>query len=422
MSQTVITFDTEQVVSSDTVVNRGVISFDGETTLYAVGTTVAETALVQSGPQGVQGVPGVQGNHAYLIESGGAYPVRPAGVPGGITWVGTTNPSASMVTGDVWVKNDPAALTPDYVARSEFNGLFDTRIGTKSIDVLSDVTVTNPVTGNVIRWSGTEWANAVLAIADVANLQTTLDGKAASVHTHAAGDTTTGTFDIARLPVAPSGTSSITQVPRADDARLSDTRVPTDGSVTDIKVAAANKDGTAATPSLRTLGTGATQAAAGNHAHSAWGKDYHKVVITSGDIVLNQTAITGIAVTDITFPAAAGDLIEYGISGRVEATATHVGFEVYTVVATALTNPFGPGLSASVAAAAGIPGWWCTNVAQNLNLTGDAPPRTLVAGDIEGGNVTLRLAYAKIDITARTLNANAQAPLIVWAKNLGQLS
>jgi hypothetical protein len=36
------------------------------------------------------------------------------------------------------------------------------------------------------------------------------------------------------------------------------------GAVTDTKVAAANKDGTAATPSLRTLGTGAQQAAAGN--------------------------------------------------------------------------------------------------------------------------------------------------------------
>src|ERR1051325_1358257 len=35
-------------------------------------------------------------------------------------------------------------------------------------------------------------------------------------------------------------------------------------AVTDAKVAAANKDGTAGTPSMRTLGTGAQQAAAGN--------------------------------------------------------------------------------------------------------------------------------------------------------------
>jgi hypothetical protein len=40
-----------------------------------------------------------------------------------------------------------------------------------------------------------------------------------------------------------------------------------DGTITDTDIAAANKDGTAATPSLRTLGTGAQQAAAGNHGH-----------------------------------------------------------------------------------------------------------------------------------------------------------
>ena len=38
------------------------------------------------------------------------------------------------------------------------------------------------------------------------------------------------------------------------------------GAVTDAKVAAANRDGTPSTPSLRTLGTGAQQAAAGNDA------------------------------------------------------------------------------------------------------------------------------------------------------------
>jgi hypothetical protein len=41
-----------------------------------------------------------------------------------------------------------------------------------------------------------------------------------------------------------------------------------DGTITDADVAAANKDGAATTPSLRTLGAGAQQAAAGNHAHS----------------------------------------------------------------------------------------------------------------------------------------------------------
>lgn len=40
------------------------------------------------------------------------------------------------------------------------------------------------------------------------------------------------------------------------------------GVVSDTEVASANKDGAAATASMRTLGTGAAQAAAGNHTHS----------------------------------------------------------------------------------------------------------------------------------------------------------
>lgn len=69
---------------------------------------------------------------------------------------------------------------------------------------------------------------------------------------------------------------------QGNDVRLSDMRVPTDGSVTggtagagvklatgtvtDVNVAAANKDGVAGTPSLRTLGTGAQQATSGTDA------------------------------------------------------------------------------------------------------------------------------------------------------------
>jgi len=58
-------------------------------------------------------------------------------------------------------------------------------------------------------------------IADTQGLQAALDGKAAASHSHDAGALTSGTIDIARLPVAASGVSSATQLVRADDSRLS---------------------------------------------------------------------------------------------------------------------------------------------------------------------------------------------------------
>ena len=52
------------------------------------------------------------------------------------------------------------------------------------------------------------------------------DARTPTAHTHAASDVNSGTLDVARLPVASSGTSSSTQVVRADDSRLSNARTP----------------------------------------------------------------------------------------------------------------------------------------------------------------------------------------------------
>lgn len=79
-----------------------------------------------------------------------------------------------------------------------------------------------------------DWAaEDINAITEQVNENTTdIAGKAALSHSHSAGDTTSGTFDIARIPT---GTSSST-VCIGNDSRLSNTRTPTDNTVSTAKV------------------------------------------------------------------------------------------------------------------------------------------------------------------------------------------
>lgn len=75
-----------------------------------------------------------------------------------------------------------------------------------------------------------------------------------------AADIGSGTFDLARLPVASSGASSATQVVRADDSRLSDDRTPTAHMQAWSTITA--------TPTTLS-GYGITDAAAATHTHTA---------------------------------------------------------------------------------------------------------------------------------------------------------
>lgn len=76
-------------------------------------------------------------------------------------------------------------------------------------------------------------------VADLAAINSGLDGLAAVATSGSASDLGAGTLPLARL-----------------------------SGITDAEIAAANVDGLAATASMRTLGTGARQAAAGNHGHA----------------------------------------------------------------------------------------------------------------------------------------------------------
>jgi hypothetical protein len=138
-----------------------------------------------------------------------------------------------------------------------------------------------------------------------------------------------------KVPLAqlPTGTGA-TNVILGNDARLSDTRVPTDASVTggtagagvkiaantitDANVAPANKDGAAAVPSLRTLGTGAAQAAAGNDARLSDQRTPLDASVTGGTagagvkIAANTITLANIAASAVDAAAAVGSLRTLG--------------------------------------------------------------------------------------------------------------
>lgn len=75
----------------------------------------------------------------------------------------------------------------------------------------------------------------VHAIGDVTGLSASLDGKAATVHTHTVSSITdAGTAATRDVPATGNATS--TQVVLGSDTRLTDQRIPTDGSVTAAKL------------------------------------------------------------------------------------------------------------------------------------------------------------------------------------------
>jgi hypothetical protein len=89
----------------------------------------------------------------------------------------------------------------------------------------------------------------------------------------ASGDVTNdkaGVFTIGNEKVTAAKLAALAVTAAKLAAEAVETSKITEGAVTAAKVAAANKDGTTATPSMRTLGTGAQQAAAGND-NRLWG-------------------------------------------------------------------------------------------------------------------------------------------------------
>lgn len=269
--------------------------------------------------------------------------------------------------------------------------------------------------------------------------------------------------------------TSATSAAAGNDARFSDSRPPTgaasghltgtypgpsiaNGVVTDTHVATANKDGTSGTASMRTLGAGATQAAAGNHAHAgmivnpmtavgdvivgaasgtparlARGADTQVLTLVSGTPAW-QTPASGGMTNPMT---AAEDVIKGGASGAPTRVAVGSNGQVLTVTAGAVgwaALPVDPGFANPMTAVgdlirggtagaptrlapgtnghvltltAGVPGWAVLPVDP-----GFANPMTTL-GDLIAGGASGAPGRLGIGTTDQVLAVVAGAP--AWA-------
>lgn len=144
----------------------------------------------------------------------------------------------------------------------------------------SEILIVTNVSGTT--WTVSRGAESTTAATHINGTAVIHIVTAAAIRNLTGDDIANGTVAIARIPTGQTGST----VPFGNDSRFTDSRTPTGSAggsltgssypnptiaalaITDAMVAAANKDGAVGTASLRTLGTGAAQAAAGNHNHS----------------------------------------------------------------------------------------------------------------------------------------------------------
>lgn len=142
---------------------------------------------------------------------------------------------------------------------------------------------------------------------------------------------------------------------------------------------------------------------------------------TSGNLTLNSTSWANVdtGLDLVLNEVQVGDEIVYGIS----VTAGNEGVEVYldvaTIVAAAPVNHLGSRGAAPTTSSDYRIGAWRLPSGSYQGIGGTAPPYTVVAGDLSGGTLTLRLRYLSSTAANKTLLASTVSMLDVWAMNLG---
>lgn len=141
-----------------------------------------------------------------------------------------------------------------------------------------------------------------------------------------------------------------------------------------------------------------------------------RAVRTAGDITLNSASWADTGVADLVIPAVAGDVIGVELNCQVNNQNVDTYFDVASIVAAAPVRYWSN--DTGTPAGFGIQGWYCSGL--TYEKLGSEVTKVVAAGDISGGNVTIRLRYKQASATARTLVAGASQPFHWRAVNYGQ--
>jgi hypothetical protein len=137
---------------------------------------------------------------------------------------------------------------------------------------------------------------------------------------------------------------------------------------------------------------------------------------TAGSLTANSTSWANLDTgLDLTLAVQVGDVIECGVSFQTENEASTLRLDVGTLVSAAIVNYFGGAVDPG--SNYGVSGWTAPGgIAASVS---GSVMKTIVAGDISAGAVTLRLRYRTDSAANKTVHGVAARPFQFWAKNLG---
>lgn len=145
--------------------------------------------------------------------------------------------------------------------------------------------------------------------------------------------------------------------------------------------------------------------------------DFMRFDLTTGSLTLNNTAWANVSTaTDLTLAASAGDVVQVDLSALTGNEAADVYLDAVTLVAAVVTNSFATA-GAVAATGQGVMAWRGTGGV--YGSPGGSIFYKLVAGDVSGGNVVIRLRYRTGAATNKTLFATSDVRTTFMARNHG---